>query len=83
MRTYLLALATLAIANPAPAAEPLAPGVRGLVTHTSVPVKMDGSLREWSEAFCTPVRYEAKNLENRAGQFYYMWDESAFYIGLR
>jgi Carbohydrate family 9 binding domain-like len=76
-------LVILAVAHPAIGAEPLAPGVRGLVTHTSVPVTMDGSLREWSEAFCTPVRYEAKNLDNRAGQFYYMWDESAFYIGLR
>jgi hypothetical protein len=61
----------------------LAPGVRGLVTKAPVKVVMDGSLREWSEAFCTPVHYGHRDPENRAGQFYYQWDDEAFYIGLR
>ena len=61
----------------------LAPGVRGLVTRASGKVVIDGSLREWSEAFCTPVGYGHRDPENRAGQFYYLWDDEAFYLGLR
>ena len=58
-------------------------GVRGLVTLATSKVTMDGSLREWSESFCTPVQYQSGNLSNRAAQFYYLWDDEAFYIGLR
>lgn len=80
-----LAWLCLAIGVPAstPAAEPLASGVRGLITRVSGKVVIDGSLREWSEAFCTPVQYGAKDPLNRAGQFFYLWDDEAFYIGLR
>ena len=46
-------------------------------------VMMDGRLREWSNAFCTPVQYNHRDVENRAAQFFYMWDDEAFYIGLR
>jgi hypothetical protein len=62
---------------------PLAPGVRGLVTLASTKVVLDGSLREWGNAFCTPVQYNHRDVENRAGQFFYMWDDEALYIGLR
>ena len=62
---------------------PLAKGVRGLVTRASGKVVIDGKLNEWSDAFCTPVHYNHGNLENRAAQFFYMWDDEAFYIGLR
>jgi hypothetical protein len=62
---------------------PLAQGVRGLVTRSPAPVRMDGSLREWSEAFCTPVHYAHNNPNERAAQFFYMWDDDAFYVGLR
>lgn len=62
---------------------PLAPGVRGLVTLASTKVEVDGKLREWSEAFCTPLAYNHKSPENRAAQFFYMWDDEALYIGLR
>jgi hypothetical protein len=62
---------------------PLAKGVRGLVTHAVGKVVIDGKLTEWSEAFCTPVSYNHKDPENRAAQFFYLWDEDAFYIGLR
>ncbi|MCA1685698.1 MAG: hypothetical protein LC745_06865 [Planctomycetia bacterium] len=61
----------------------LAHGVRGLVTRAPGKVEVDGSLREWGEAFCTPVHYGHQNLENRAAQFFYLWDDEAFYIGLR
>jgi hypothetical protein len=61
----------------------LEPGVRGLVTRSPGPVTLDGSLREWSEAFCTPVHYNHARFTERAAQFFYMWDEEAFYVGLR
>jgi hypothetical protein len=61
----------------------LAKGVRGLVVHTSEPVEVDGKLREWYSAFCTPVHYNHADLLNRAAQVFYLWDEKALYIGLR
>ncbi len=62
---------------------PLAPGVRGLVTKVAGKVVVDGTLREWSQAFCTPVWYAHPKLNERASQFFYQWDEDAFYLGLR
>src|SRR5690348_7526648 len=62
---------------------PLADGVRGLITQTNKKVALDGKLDEWPHAFCTPVHYNHRDLENRAAQFLYMWDEEALYIGLR
>src|SRR6266436_757729 len=64
-------------------AVPLAPGVRGLVTRVSGKLVIDGSLSEWTDAFCTPVQYNHGDVENRAAQFFYLWDDEAFYIGLR
>ena len=64
----------------------LAPGVRGLATRAPKNMKIDGDLSEFKDAFCTPVEYfsfDAKALRNRAGQFFYMWDDAAFYAGLR
>ena len=62
---------------------PLAAGVRGLVTRTPGKIIIDGKLREWSEAFCTPVHYAHGRINDRAAQFFTMWDDDAFYIGLR
>src|SRR4051794_7960382 len=62
---------------------PLERGVRGLITRASGKVVIDGKLDEWAQAFCTPVQYNHKDLSNRAGQFFYLWDDEAFYIGLR
>ncbi len=62
---------------------PLAKGVRGLVVRASGPVSVDGKLQEWSGAFCTPVHHAHGNLANRGAQFFYLWDDEAFYIGLR
>jgi hypothetical protein len=63
--------------------EPLAPGVRGLATRAPKGMKIDGDLSEFKGAFCTPIEYFNANLRNRAAQFFYMWDEEAFYAGLR
>jgi hypothetical protein len=45
--------------------------------------RIDGDLSEFKDAFCTPVEYHNADLKNRAGQFFYMWDDEAFYAGLR
>jgi hypothetical protein len=65
---------------------PLVPGVRGLATRAPKNMKIDGDLSEFNSGFCTPVEYfslDPKTLRNRAAQFFYMWDDEAFYAGLR
>ncbi|HEV3166487.1 MAG TPA: sugar-binding protein [Isosphaeraceae bacterium] len=88
MRTTLLTgwLTLLLISSPTHADDTpvaLKPGVRGLVTKAAGGVRIDGKLQEWDDAFCTPVHYNHRDLDNRAGQFFYQWDEQALYIGLR
>lgn len=61
----------------------LDPGVRGVATRASGPVRIDGDLSEFREAFATPVGYFQDRLQDRAAQFFYLWDETAFYAGLR
>lgn len=79
--TLLLALGLFAAS--APAAD-LQPGVRGLATKAPTGgVKIDGDLSEFADAFCTPIGYFAADPANRAAQFYYLWDDEAFYCGLR
>lgn len=58
-------------------------GVRGLATRAPANMQIDGNLEEFSQAFCTPVAYFEPDLANRAAQFFYMWDDEAFYAGLR
>ena len=61
----------------------LAPGVRGLATRAPKDMKIDGDLSEFKGAFCTPVDYFNANVRERAAQFFYMWDDEAFYAALR
>jgi hypothetical protein len=61
----------------------LQPGVRGLATRAPKEMKIDGDLSEFKDAFGTPVEYFNADLKNRPAQFFYMWDETAFYAGLR
>jgi hypothetical protein len=80
------ALLSIALRSAATADDPPVPlekGVRGLVVRAPGKVAVDGKLREWSGAFCTPVHYAHGNLANRASQFFYLWDDEALYIGLR
>ena len=44
---------------------------------------IDGDLAEFKQAFCTPINYFHPDWKNRAAQFFYMWDDEAFYAGLR
>jgi hypothetical protein len=46
-------------------------------------MKIDGNLEEFRGAFCTPVNYFHPQWKERAAQFFYMWDDTAFYAGLR
>ena len=61
----------------------LQPGVRGVATRAKGPVTIDGNLEEFQDAFATPVCYFEPDLANRAAQFFYLWDDEAFYAGLR
>ncbi|MEK6236452.1 MAG: hypothetical protein N2C14_17225, partial [Planctomycetales bacterium] len=81
-RRLLATMLFLATISAAPAAE-LAPGVRAAVPRASGKVTIDGDLSEFSEAFCTPLEYFHADVSNRAAQFLYMWDDEAFYAGLR
>ncbi|MEO6181648.1 MAG: sugar-binding protein [Verrucomicrobiota bacterium] len=68
-------------------------GVRGVATRAPKGMKIDGDLSEFKNAFATPVEYfqpENPNkkdanpgIKDRAAQFFYMWDDEAFYAGLR
>src|SRR5439155_26532962 len=80
------ALWTLAMCR-ANAADELKAGVRGLATRAPAEMKIDGDLSEFAGAFCTPVNYfqpqKQDLLKDRPAQFFYMWDDTAFYAGLR
>ncbi len=89
----LLTIATF-IASPAFAeAAKLAEGVRGVATRAPKEMKIDGDLSEFKDAFSTPVEYfqpdnrnskdASSGLRDRAAQFFYMWDDEAFYAALR
>ncbi len=64
-------------------ADPLQAGVRGVATHAPKEMKIDGDLSEFKDAFCTPVEYFNDDLKNRPAQFFYMWNDEAFYAALR
>ncbi len=78
----LVLVGLLSFASPT-IAQDLAPGVRGLATRAPANMKIDGDLAEFQSAFCTPVNYFHPQLRERAAQFFYMWDDEAFYAGLR
>jgi hypothetical protein len=82
IQRLLLALLVATVVRPIIAAE-LKPGVRGVATRAPSGMKIDGDLAEFKDAFCTPVGYFMPDVKNRAAQFFYMWDDDAFYCGLR
>src|SRR5438034_1388983 len=80
----LVLVVAMALTHPVRAQNgPLASGVRGLATRAPKNMKIDGDLSEFKGAFCTPVEYFHEKLRDRAAQFFYMWDDEAFYAGLR
>ena len=64
-------------------AQPVEPGVRAVVTRATASVTVDGNLAEFADAVCTPIEYFNADSKNRPAQFFYLWDEEAFYVGLR
>jgi len=58
-------------------------GVRAVVARAAGPVSVDGDLTEFRHAVCTPVEYFHPDTKHRPGQFFYLWDDEAFYVGLR
>jgi len=83
MRRILAAALGVFLSSPSSAADALEPGVRGVATRAPAGMKIDGDLSEFRDAFVTPVEYFHDDLRNRAAQFSYMWDDEAFYAGLR
>lgn len=81
MKTVYFAGVVLALTSTSNAQ--LAPDVRGVATRAPAAMKIDGDLSEWSAAFCTPVDYFNPDKKNRPAQFFYMWDDEAFYAALR
>src|SRR6478672_4756999 len=83
----ILAFLVLSAKFPIGVADELKPGVRGLATRAPAEIKIDGDLSEFAGAFCTPVNYfqiqKPDLLKDRPAQFFYMWDDTAFYAGLR
>jgi hypothetical protein len=80
----LIAIAIVGAAPSAAADEPaLATAVRGVATRAPEQMTIDGDLSEFKDAFCTPINYTHPDWKNRAAQFFYMWDDEAFYAALR
>jgi len=55
----------------------------GLIPKAQKPIKFDGKLADWDGAFVTPVHVGHPDFANRGGQFFYLWDDQALYIGLK
>lgn len=58
-------------------------GVRAVVTRATARITVDGDLAEFAAAVCTPIEYFNADAKNRPAQFFYLWDDEAFYVGLR
>ena len=72
---FLAAIASTALADDKP--------VVGLIPKAQAPIVMDGKLDDWQGAFVTPLNATHPNFANRATDIYYLWDDSALYIGVR
>lgn len=93
LQTVLLAGATLIFQQTSAQSAELSDGVRGVATRAPREMNIDGDLSEFKDAFSTPVEYfqpDNRNskdansgLRDRAAQFFYMWDDEAFYAALR
>lgn len=57
--------------------------VRAVVPRATQPIQIDGKLKEYDASFAAPLEYFHPDLKNRPGQFFFLWDEQAFYVGLR
>lgn len=83
MKTWLAVCGVVLTVVSIAQANDLKPGVRAVIPRAPGEMKIDGNLSEFAQAFCTPMEYFHKDLKNRPAQFFYMWDDEAFYAGLR
>jgi hypothetical protein len=60
-----------------------ASAIRAVVPRASLKPIIDGALAEYDQSLCTPVEYFHSDLKNRPAQFYYLWDDEAFYVAVR
>lgn len=60
-----------------------AESIRAVVPRATQQIKIDGDLQEYAAAFAAPLEYFHPDLKNRAGQFFFLWDDEAFYVGVR
>lgn len=57
--------------------------LRAKIPRAAVTPRIDGQLEEYEDAFCTPIEYFHADAKNRSAQFYYLWDDEAFYVAVR
>jgi hypothetical protein len=55
----------------------------GVIPRAQRPIVMDGKLDEWEGAFVTPLNATHPDFFNRATNIYYLWDDTALYVGVR
>ena len=79
-----LAMIAAAAASHSTAA-PATDAVRAAVPRATAAPVIDGRLDDaaYQAALCTPIEYFHRDAANRAAQFFYLWDDEAFYVGLR
>src|SRR5688572_21776638 len=90
-RSFHLALQTcyviagLSLTYPLKGGEAAESDIRAVIPRASVPLTLDGRLgeKEYAGAMSAPIEYFHRDFANRAGQFYFLWDDEAFYVGLR
>lgn len=59
------------------------PSIRAVVPRATGEITIDGQLDEYEQAFAAPLEYFHPDQKNRPGQFFFLWDDEAFYVGLR
>jgi hypothetical protein len=79
-RLALACLVALLLANDSPGQDR---PIVGLIPRARKPVQLDGRLDEWQGAFATPVHVGHPDFANRGGQFLFLWDDEALYVGLK
>lgn len=57
--------------------------LRAVIPKAEEAPRIDGKLTEYGKAFCTPLEYFNPDSKNRPAQFFYLWDDAAFYVGVR
>lgn len=82
-RPALRSLLVAAVIAPSVGRTETSPGIRAAIPRATTSVEIDGRLDEYADAFCAPVEYFHPDIRNRAGQFFFLWDDEAFYVGLR